>query len=150
MKLQSPAFEHQQLIPAKYTCKGDNINPPLELMDIPPQALSLVLVMDDPDVPAYVRADQMWDHWVLYNIPPKTRRIAENTSSPPGVQGRNTQGTLSYMGPCPPDREHRYFFKLYALDTLLPLESGATKKDVLSAIKGHVIAYAELIGLYGT
>ena len=148
MQLKSSVFEHQGSIPEQYTCEGNDMNPPLELIDIPSKAVSLVLIMDDPDVPASVRADRMWDHWVLYNIPPNTRHIQENGLSPPGVPGKNTQGTLSYIGPCPPDKEHRYFFKLYALDTLLSLEAGATKKEVLSAIEGHVIAYAELIGLY--
>lgn len=103
--------------------------------------------MDDPDVPTSVRKDQMWVHWVIYDIPPHIKRIEEN-STPPGVIGTGTGGELRYQGPCPPDREHRYFFKLYALDTLLHIKKGATKEEVVRFMDGHVLATAELIGLY--
>ncbi len=147
MKLLSPAFKHLSSIPEKYTCEGANVNPPLEWFDLPPKTISLVLIMDDPDVPAFVRKDQIYIHWIIYNIPPTVSRIQEN-STPPGIQGRETGGAMHYYGPCPPDREHRYFFKLYALDKLLSLPSGASKEEVEKAMKGHIIAQTELIGLY--
>lgn len=147
MKLLSSAFQDGGKIPQKYTCEGDNINPPLSIQDVPKEAKSLVLIMDDPDVPSFVRQDQMWDHWVVYNIPPSVTEIQENTK-PDGTLGKNTSGTLCYQGPCPPDREHRYFFKLYALDTFLSLPKGATKKEVESAMQGHIIAKAGWMGRY--
>lgn len=146
MKLKSSAFEHLGSIPQKYTCEGKDINPPLEFVDVPPQTVSLVLIMDDPDVPVFVRKDQMWVHWIIYNIPPNTREIKEN-STPPGIQGCGTGGEFHYQGPCPPDREHRYFFKLYALDTKLQLDE-AYKEKIESAMKYHILEKAELIGLY--
>ena len=120
MKLTSPAFEHGGKIPSKYTCDGSNVNPELHFEDVPDSTEALVLIMDDPDVPKYLRPDGMYDHWVVYNIPKETRIFKEN-SVPPGLQGKNTANALAYTGPCPPDREHRYFFKLYALDKQLPL-----------------------------
>jgi hypothetical protein len=147
MQLTSNAFSDGSLIPSIYTCEGKGINPPLEFHNIPTNTISLVLLMDDPDVPTSVRADQMWDHWVIFNIPPKTQHLSENTT-PPGVQGKNTSGQNKYQGPCPPDREHRYFFKLYALDKMLDLPVGATKKEVEQAMKGHVLAKTQLIGKY--
>ncbi|MDE3046296.1 MAG: YbhB/YbcL family Raf kinase inhibitor-like protein [Verrucomicrobiota bacterium] len=147
MHLTSSAFPAEGKIPSLYTCEGKNINPPLEFHDVPAAAKALVLLMDDPDVPRDRRPDGMWDHWVVFNIPPATRSIAEHTP-PPGIQGANTDGKNSYYGPCPPDREHRYFFKLYALDTLLHLAPGATKKQVEHAMQGHILAQAELMGRY--
>jgi|SRR5579862_4971164 len=147
MQLTSAAFKNKEKIPSKYTCDGSNVNPELSISHVPPSAQCLVLIMDDPDVPPTVRADKMWDHWVVFNIPPQTTHIAEN-SQPPGVPGRNTGGKLNYQGPCPPDREHRYFFKLYALDTLLSLPQGASKKEVEAAMKGHILAQTELMGRY--
>lgn len=147
MKLTSSAFTNGSSIPSIYTCEGKGINPPLEFHDVPANAHCLVLLMDDPDVPSFVRSDQMWDHWVIFNIPPNTRSLAEN-ATPPGVQGKNTSGKNKYEGPCPPDREHRYFFKLYALDTLLTLSANVTKKEVEQAMKGHILAEAHLIGKY--
>ena len=147
MKIISSVFENNSLLDAKYTCNGENINPPLEFVDVPDEAVSLVLIMDDPDVPVQVREDRMWDHWIRFNIPSTTRGIAEN-SEPTGVAGIGTGGMLTYQGPCPPDTEHRYFFKLYALDTELDLPEGATKKEVEQAMVRHIIDQAELIGLY--
>lgn len=147
MKLTSPEFTEGGKIPSKFTCQGENINPELLIQDAPPQAKALVLILDDPDVPEFVRKDRMYDHWVVYNIPPTTTRISEN-SQPPGIQGRNTSGDLGYTGPCPPDREHRYFFKLYALDKRLPLAEGASKADVEKAMQGHIIAETRLMGRY--
>jgi Raf kinase inhibitor-like YbhB/YbcL family protein len=147
MQLTSKAFADGSMIPSLYTCEGKNSNPPLEFHTIPSDAKSLVLLMDDPDVPSSVRADQMWDHWVVFNIPPETKHLAEH-AIPPGIQGKNTSGHNKYEGPCPPDREHRYFFKLYALDKMLTLSAGASKKEVEHAMKGHILAEAQLIGRY--
>lgn len=147
MKLTSPAFEANGSIPSEFTCDGGNYSPPLEFVDVPASAKSLVLIMEDPDVPHSVRSDGMWDHWVVWNIPPETRGLAAN-STPPGEIGANTRGICAYGGPCPPDREHRYFFKLYALDVLLELHVAATKTEVLDALRNHIVAEAELIGRY--
>ena len=106
MKLTSTAFDEGSSIPLIYTCEGKNINPPLEFHDIPKETVSLVLIVDDPDVPKTLRADGMWDHWILFNIPKETRRIEEGMRNPPGIPGITTSGTLTYIGPCPPDREH--------------------------------------------
>ena len=147
MKLSSTAFKEGSKIPSLYTCEGKNINPPLDIKEVPPNAKSLVLIMDDPDVPAFIRPEQMYDHWVVFNIPPNTHHIAENTT-PPGLEGKNTSGQLGYFGPCPPDREHRYFFKLFALDTMLILKAGATKKEVETAMKNHILSECQLMGKY--
>lgn len=147
MKLQSPAFHDREIIPSLYTCEGKNIIPPLDISGVPPEAKSLVLIMDDPDVPKSLRPDGMYDHWVVFNIPPSVHKIHEG-SPPPGVHGKSTHGKNQYTGPCPPDREHRYFFKLYALDTLLDLPQGATKKEVEHALRGHILAECQLLGRY--
>ncbi|MEK7556939.1 MAG: YbhB/YbcL family Raf kinase inhibitor-like protein [Patescibacteria group bacterium] len=142
MKLTSPAFENGEEIPAKYTCNGEDVSPPLTFSDISAEAKSLVLILDDPDAPAGV-----WDHWIIYDMPPDTREVPE-AAEPCGVQGRGTSGSLGYQGPCPPDGEHRYFFKLYALGTVLRLPAGATKADVERAMEGHILEQAELMGRY--
>ena len=147
MKIKSTVFEPNGAIPSKYTCQGENINPNLKFEDVPKGTKTLVLLMDDPDVPKYVREDQMWDHWVVFNMPADTKELTEG-QIPPGIQGKNTGGAIAYGGPCPPDREHRYFFKLYALDTELSLLEGATKAEVEKAMEGHIIEKAELIGKY--
>jgi Raf kinase inhibitor-like YbhB/YbcL family protein len=147
MKLTSPAFSHQGRIPSKYTCDGENISPPLTISQVPPSAQSLVLIMDDPDVPKRLRADGMWDHWIVFNIPVTVTEIPEG-GEPPGIHGLGTSKNLDYFGPCPPDREHRYFFKLYALDTELALGEKSTKAQVEEAMKDHILAKAELIGKY--
>lgn len=147
MRLTSPAFKEGGIIPSLYTCEGKNVNPQLDISGVPPNAKSLVLLNDDPDVPKTLRPDGMYDHWVIFNMPPNTHKIAEH-STPPGIQGKNTGGQNNYTGPCPPDREHRYFFKLYALDAMLDLPAGATKKEVEKAMHGHIIAQTELMGRY--
>jgi Raf kinase inhibitor-like YbhB/YbcL family protein len=139
LKLSS-VFENNQEIPAKYTCQGDDINPPLTIDGIPETTKTLVLIMDDPDAPAGT-----WDHWLVWNIAP-TAEIKEN--SVPGIQGRNSWGRNDYGGPCPPSVTHRYVFKLYALDIELDLPEGADKKELEAAISGHVLAQTQLIGLY--
>jgi len=147
MKLSSPAFKNHGIIPSLYTCEGKNISPSLEISNVPPNAKSLVLIMDDPDVPLNLRPDGMWDHWILFNILPSVHKIKEN-STPLCSFGKTTFGHTCYGGPCPPDREHRYFFKLYALDTLLNIPSGSTKKEIEKAMQGHILEEAQLIGLY--
>jgi Raf kinase inhibitor-like YbhB/YbcL family protein len=147
MRLESNAFANNGSIPRKYACDGDKLNPPLNFYDVPPGTKTLALVMEDPDVPRTIRPDGMFDHWLVWNIPANTRGFAEGTE-PPGVVGQNTMGTLEYVPPCPPDREHRYIFTLYALDTNLMLERTSSKSDLLKAMQGHVIAQAELIGRY--
>jgi Raf kinase inhibitor-like YbhB/YbcL family protein len=147
MQLQSSAFKHEGLIPAEYSCDGDGVSPELIIKNVPSHAKSLVLIMDDPDVPVSVRKDRCWDHWVVFNIPPNTTHIPKD-SIPQGTLGKNTSGTLCYQGPCPPDREHRYFFKLYALDCKLDLSEGASKSQVEQAIQGHILEKAELMGKY--
>jgi hypothetical protein len=129
MKLISSAFKDKGIIPSRYTCEGANVSPPLEIASIPANAKSLVLILEDPDVPEQVRSDRMWDHWIIFNMPPTTLQIPEMVGPPSGIRGKTTFGHTRYGGPCPPDREHRYFFKLYALDILLPLKEGATKKE---------------------
>jgi len=150
MKIESLAFAHNELIPPKYTCDGESISPPLHFIDVPSQAQSLVLIMDDPDIPEAAKQSygiEVWDHWTVFNIPPTTQEVSEGTN-PAGVLGKNTRGNTTYGSPCPPDREHRYFFKLYALDTMLDLKEGATKHEVELAMQGHIIAQAGLIGKY--
>lgn len=147
MKISSSSFSNNGLIPKKFTCDGQNINPDLHFEDIPEKAHTLVLIMDDPDVPEFVRKDRMWVHWVVFNIPANVATIAED-SVPPGIVGKGTGGKMVYQGPCPPDREHRYFFKLYALDATLDLSPEATKEEVEQAMQGHILKKAEIIGRY--
>lgn len=147
MRLTSSSFSHNAHIPSKYTCDGENINPALSFEDVPTSTQSLVLIMEDPDVPNHLRSDGMWDHWIVFNIPPNTSTVAEG-EEPRGVHGLGTSGNSNYHGPCPPDREHRYFFKLFALDTKLELPEGASKKYVERAMEGYVLDSAVLIGLY--
>lgn len=147
MQITSPAFREGGSIPQLYTCEGKNTRPPLQFHSVPTQTKSLVLIMDDPDVPASIRPEKMYDHWIVFNIPPNTQGIHES-GIVPGIQGRSTNGKNEYVGPCPPFGEHRYFFKLYALDTFLHLQAGATKKEVEHAMEGHIVAKAELMGRY--
>lgn len=125
------------------------MNPPLSFHDVPQETKSLVLLMEDPDVPHNLRADGMWDHWVVYNIDPTVTAIEEG-KTPEGSVGLNTSGGAAYQGACPPNGQHRYFFKLYALDTVLDFDdaSKVTKVLVENALEGHVLAKAELIGVY--
>jgi hypothetical protein len=129
LSLMSSAFEHISSIPVRYTCDGAKVSPPLTISGVSPEAKSLVLIMEDPDVPKSVRADGMWNHWIKFNLPP-TLTTMEEGKDPGGVSGINTSGNLKYVPPCPPDREHRYFFYLYSLDTMLDLKEGATKTEV--------------------
>jgi len=142
MKLTSNAFQNNEKIPDKYTCKGENINPELAVKDIPAGTKSLALIMDDPDAPRGT-----WDHWILFNIKP-TGTIKENSVPEGASQGKNSAGKNEYSGPCPPSGTHRYIFKLYALDTELKIDENADKKAVENAMKGHILAETKLTGLY--
>ena len=139
--VSSPVFEDGKDIPKKYSCKGEDINPPLKINNLPEGTVSLALIMDDPDAP-----NGTWVHWVLFNIP-VTNEIKENSVPEGSVQGVNSWGKNNYGGPCPPSGTHRYFFRVYALDTKLNLGSSADKSAVLSAMEGHIIKKAELVGL---
>lgn len=147
----SSAFEEGGKIPSKYTCDGDNLSMPLSWSEVPKEAESLVLIVDDPDIPDFVKKDrgiEVFDHWVIFNIPPEVTEISENSVPDGASLGVNSAGQNKYTGPCPPDREHRYFFKLYALDTMLSLPKSSTKKEVEEAMVGHIIEQAGLIGKY--
>lgn len=149
MELSSNVFTEGMRIPQKYTCHGLDINPPLTISTPPPGTKQLALLVEDPDVPLTLRADGLWVHWLLYQIAPTCREIPEGAHGI-GVEGKNTGGKRGYSGPCPPDREHRYYFILYALDTPLSLPEGITKNELLSALQGHILATAQLMGRYGT
>jgi hypothetical protein len=140
LSITSPAFENRKLIPKKYTADGEDVNPPINIEGIPDGTKSLVLIVDDPDAPMGT-----WIHWVMWNIPVRNR-IDENSA--PGVQGRNSWNRNSYGGPDPPSGTHRYFFKIYAIDTTLSLERTATKNEVEKAMEKHILAKGELVGLY--
>lgn len=146
MKLTSQAFSEGETIPRKYGRDFENVNPPLTINDIPQGTVSLALLMDDPDVPKTAGVP-VWDHWVVFNIPPKTTQITENWYVD-GVRGAGTRGELNYGGPRPPDREHRYFFRVFALDTTLNIKEGASKQNILDAMQDHILDTAKLMGRY--
>jgi Raf kinase inhibitor-like YbhB/YbcL family protein len=148
MKLTSPAFTEGGMIPAQYTCNGPDISPPLVWEEVPEDTKSLALIVDDPDAPVGT-----WVHWVLYNLPASTRELKESITKtkvlPDGaMQGTNDFRKIGYNGPCPPGGTHRYFFKLYALDEMIDLNPGARKKDLLDAMKGHILAECQLMGKF--
>jgi Raf kinase inhibitor-like YbhB/YbcL family protein len=140
IKVSSSAFTSNGSIPEKYTCDGQNINPPLEFEGIPEEAESLVLIVDDPDAPT-----KTFTHWIVWNIEP-VAKIEED--SIPGVEGLNDFKEIGYGGPCPPSGTHRYFFRVYALDKNLDLKAGAGRKDLENEMIGHIIAEGELMGKY--
>src|SRR3989344_597362 len=137
MKITSPVFSHNQSIPKKFTCQGEDVNPELALDGIPAETKSLALIVDDPDAPMGT-----WVHWVVFDISPETTKIAEDTI--PGKQGWNDFGRRDYGGPCPPSGTHRYFHKVYALDTVLNLKEGIKKSELEKAMKGHILDQAEM------
>jgi Raf kinase inhibitor-like YbhB/YbcL family protein len=141
LKVKSPVFESNKPIPKKYSCDGNDVNPPLSIEGTPKEAKTLALIIDDPDAP-----NGTFDHWIVWNIPASTSKIGENTV--PGKEGMNSAKQPSYMGPCPPGGTHRYFFKVYALDVELNLGISSRKKDVEKAMQGHILAKGELVGLY--
>mgnify|MGYP001574903890 CR=1 FL=1 len=143
MKLGSPAFEHNQKIPSKYTCDGENINPPLKIESVPEATKSLVLIMDDPDAPRGT-----WVHWTLWNISPDTKEIPENSVPAGAVEGATSFGKPGYGGPCPPSGTHRYFFKFYSLNTTFELSPQVDKAILETAMEGRILDKAELVGLY--
>lgn len=147
-QITSSAFTEGSPIPRKYTCEGEDESPPLAWSTAPAGAKSLALIADDPDAPMGT-----WVHWVIFNLPPTLtglpEGIAKNPSVEGGLQGNNDFRKTGYGGPCPPrGKPHRYFFKLYALDTMLPLQAGATKAEVEKAMRGHILAQGQLMGTY--
>jgi Raf kinase inhibitor-like YbhB/YbcL family protein len=151
LTLTSSAFKQSGKIPSKYTCEGDDVSPPLAISGVPEDAKSLALVLDDPDAPDPKAPKRVWVHWIIHNLPPDTKALPENAGRaglPQGaVVGINDVKQTSYQGPCPPIGRHRYFHKLYALDTKLPAKS-LTKAELEAAMKGHVLAEASLMGTY--
>jgi len=143
LSLTSPAFANNGMIPSKYTCDGENVNPPLDIHGTPDTAKSLVLIVDDPDAPAGT-----WDHWILLGISPATHHIEENNIPRGVIQGITDFGKNEYGGPCPPSGTHHYYFKFYALDSELTLDPSSKKEDVENAMEGHILAQTVLIGLY--
>lgn len=148
LTIASPAFSENGMIPRRYGCDGSDRSPALSWEGVPEGTRSLALICDDPDAPAGT-----WVHWVLFNIPPGEKGLPPDigpqaTLSNGAVQGINDFGRLGYGGPCPPRGTHRYYFKLYALDTILSLDAGATKAQIEAAMKGHILAQAQLMGKY--
>jgi len=149
MRISSPAFEDGAPIPRRFTCEGTDQSPPLHLHDVPTGTKSLVLIVDDPDAPDPAAPKRTWVHWVVFNLPPATDQLTEGAETlPKGAQvGTNDWKRQDYGGPCPPVGRHRYFHKLYALDTTLSL-TRPTKQQVETAMQSHVIAKAQLVGTY--
>ena len=143
MKITSSAFENNEAIPEKYTCEGTNVNPPLEISEIPEGAQSLVLIVADPDASAGT-----WHHWIVYNIAPETTVIGENSLPNGGIQLKNDFGKENYGGPCPPSGNHGYFFKVYALDEKVNLPADSKLDDLEKKMAGHILDQGQLIGLY--
>jgi Raf kinase inhibitor-like YbhB/YbcL family protein len=143
MKIQSPAFQDKQRIPPMYTCDEDDVNPQFLISEVPEGARSLALIMDDPDSPTGT-----WVHWTVWNISPQITEIAENSVPEGAVEGMTSFGKTGYGGPCPHSGEHRYFFKLYALDTTLDLPAGADISQLNQAMQSHILEQAQLMGLY--
>ena len=143
ISITSSSFQAGGDIPAKFTCNGTNVSPELQITSVPNEAKSLVLIVDDPDAPR-----GLFTHWIVWNIDPKTTRIAENSAPTAGVQGANDFGKRNYGGPCPPSGMHRYFFKIFALDMKLELKPSARRAELDAAMRGHVLAQGELMGRY--
>lgn len=142
MKIESSAIKPGQPIPKKYTCEGENVSPPLSFRDIPKETKSLALIVDDPDAP-----HGTFDHWIVWNLTPQTTSLAEGAKVP--MEGKNSYQETHYHGPCPPPgKPHRYFFKLYALDTVLDLPAGSSKADVENAMRGHILEKTVFHGTY--
>ena len=143
MQITSSAFNNGEPIPQKHTCDGENINPTLRINGVHPKAKSLVLVMDDPDAPG-----GMWTHWIVWNIHPSVLNVPEDSVPEGGIEGRTSFGRSGYGGPCPHKGMHRYFFKLYALDTVLNIPLTSEAEDLEEAMKGHIMADVKLMGTY--
>jgi Raf kinase inhibitor-like YbhB/YbcL family protein len=143
MKITSPVFQEGGTIPLKYTCEGQNVSPPLKFIEIPVEAKSLVLIVEDPDAQA-----KPWVHWLVFNIPPNASGFDEDSIMKGSTQGICNGNTFGYEGPCPPSGEHIYLFKLYALDTTLAISDSSDRKTVLREMRGHILAEAVLTGKY--
>lgn len=143
MKIESPVFKNNEFIPPEYTCDGENISPPLIINDVPENAKSLVLIVDDPDAPGGT-----WIHWTVWNISPDIKEIPENSCPQDAVEGITDSGRPGYSGPCPPYGTHRYFFKLFALDTTLDLGVSSRVADIEHKMEENIVAKAQLVGLY--
>ncbi|HEC64181.1 MAG TPA: YbhB/YbcL family Raf kinase inhibitor-like protein [bacterium] len=143
MYLTSSVFAENEKIPEKYTCDGDNINPPLSLVDVDGGAKSVALIVDDPDAP-----NGTWDHWIIWNISPETEEINEDSTPQNAVVGKNSFGKNDYGGPCPPSGTHRYFFRLYSLDTTIDLPKNSDKAALEQAMENHILQKAQLIGTF--
>ena len=142
--LESPSFIHNASIPKQYTCNGENISPALKWSGAPAGTQSYVLIVDDPDAPMGT-----WVHWLLFNVPATLNHLDEATQTPASaISGKNSWDQQGYGGPCPPSGTHRYFFKLYALDSKLTVNSSVNKQDILNAMQNHILDSSELIGLY--
>lgn len=152
MKLSSPSFDTNTDMPSKFTCQGANRSPQLGWTDLPANTKSLALIVDDPDAPDPAAPRMTWVHWVLYNIPPQSKGLAEGIASkalPAGtLEGKSDYKLTDYRGPCPPIGRHRYFHKLYALDVVLPDLKQPSKAALEKAMQGHILDKAELVGLY--
>jgi Raf kinase inhibitor-like YbhB/YbcL family protein len=152
LAIKSTAFAPNGPIPVKYTCEGDDVSPPLEWSGVPERAKSLALIVDDPDAPDPAAPKMVYVHWVLYDLPPSTSGLPESVTTaqlPKGArEGKNDFGKTGFGGPCPPIGRHRYFFKLYALDTMPGDLGRPTKADLEAAMRGHVIEQAEVVGTY--
>jgi Raf kinase inhibitor-like YbhB/YbcL family protein len=152
LSITSPRFSHGGEIPAEYTCEGRDVSPPLLWFGAPEGTKSLALIVDDPDAPDPAAPRTTWVHWVLYNLPPAAGGLPEGATRqdlPTATrEGQNDWKRTGYGGPCPPIGQHRYFFKLYALDTMLPERDGLTKAELERTMDGHVLARAELVGKY--
>lgn len=147
LQIESPAFQNHSPMPAKYTCDGEDIPPPLQWGEAPEGTQSFVLIVDDPDAPDPRAPRQIWVHWLVYNIPASSRSLGPEL--PEGaLEGINDARIIGWGGPCPPRGEHRYFYKLYALDTVLVFRKPPTKPELLKAMKGHILSQGEMVGLY--
>jgi Raf kinase inhibitor-like YbhB/YbcL family protein len=143
ISVTTPAFQAGGDVAAKFTCNGANVNPELKINGVPNEAKSLVLIVDDPDAPR-----GLFTHWIVWNIDPKATDIGENSAPAEGIQGTNDFGKRNYGGPCPPSGTHRYFFKIYALDTKLDLKPSARRAELDAAMRGHTLAQGELMARY--
>lgn len=152
MIIESSSFTQDRMIPVRHTCDGPDVSPPLAWSGVPAGAKSLALIVDDPDTPDPAAPKMTWVHWVLYNIPPDAKTLAEGIAAkdlPPGtLQGLNDWRRTAYGGPCPPVGRHRYFFNLYALDAVLPDLKHPAKAALEKAMQGHILAHSNLVGLY--
>jgi len=150
LTITSTAFAHHGAIPKHYTCDGPDTSPPLAWSGVPANAKSLVLIVDDPDAPDPAAPQRTWVHWLLYNLPAASPGLAEGVTTLPAgtLEGINDWNRTGYGGPCPPIGRHRYFFKLYALDVVLPNLNQPNKAALEKAMQGHILTQAELIGLY--